>query len=621
MEIDTESAKGDNGLMVTSRSKENYDSETSGQHDSTDIKKHRADSLDEEIDTVKNVGDMDDGRDTKDHVNTTQNHNGTLANSKSPIETNISSNKSSHLKKVAKSATPNPSIIKKPPDGGWGWLVAFGSFIITTLVFSLAVCFGILFSPFFLDLGTSSTTIAWIFNVQMFIWNFLSPFVRPAAQEFGWRRIGFTGVFFVSSSVVCSAFAPSAEFLFFSFSLLSGIGSCLAGGLCFLVVPTYFDRRRGTANAMLMSGICMGQIMGAPFIRYLQEEYAFTGAALIYGAIILNCCIGVSFFQPLKWHLKETTVTENGVPEDGSLPLLTKAENTEKNSVEEAGAKVLTQDMRTQASIVRSRMLERVSETSHVSKTSDNMSQLYVSLMEIPDLANSAETVAKDGKSSHLWELTKRVCRSTLNDLRIYHSRRALIINLGIGLCINSYINFIMMVPFMMQANGFTLQDSAWCISIFGICNLVTRLFVSPLTDWPKFNMRLCFMMGYAIISLTMFVFPLLTSLLWMGVVMGVAGCGIAANITLNNLIMIKYMGLEKLPQMFGSSALLIGCTFILFGPFIGFVRDMTESYVISTWILASTSTGSLVLWFFMPAAVAYDARMEAKRNREKEHV
>lgn len=244
--------------------------------------------------------------------------------------------------------------------------------------------------------------------------------------------------------------------------------------------------------------------MGAPFIRYLQEEYAFTGAALIYGAIILNCCIGVSFFQPLKWHLKETTVTEN-VPEDGSLPLLTKAENTEKNPVEEAGAKVLTQDMRTQASIVRSRMLERASETSHVSKTSDNMSQLYVSLMEIPDLANSAETVAKDGKSSHLWELTKRVCRSTLNDLRIYHSRRALIINLGIGLCINSYINFIMMVPFMMQANGFTLQDSAWCISIFGICNLVTRLFVSPLTDWPKFNMRLCFMMGYAIISLTMF--------------------------------------------------------------------------------------------------------------------
>ncbi|XP_047488174.1 uncharacterized protein LOC125038671 [Penaeus chinensis] len=249
------------------------------------------------------------------------------------------------------------------------------------------------------------------------------------------------------------------------------------------------------------------------------------------------------------------------------------------------------------------------------------MSQLYVSLMEIPDLSNSAEDVEKDTKSSNLWELTKRVCRSTVNDLRIYRSRRALIINLGIGFCINSYINFIMMIPFMMQANGFALQDSAWCISIFGICNLVTRLLVSPLTDWSKFNMRLCFMIGYAIISLTMYVFPLLTNLMWMGVVMGIAGCGIAANITLNNLIMIKYMGLEKLPQMFGSSALLIGCTFIVFGPFIGFVRDMTESYVISTWILASTSTCSLILWFFMPAAVAYDARMEAKIDTEKERV
>lgn len=291
---------------------------------------------------------------------------------------------------------------------------------------------------------------------------------------------------------------------FYKYLFLLGIGSCMAGGLCFLVVPTYFDRRRGTANAMLMSGICMGQILGAPFIRYLQEEYAFTGAALIYGAIILHCCVGVSLFQPLKWHLKETKAIEN-VPEDGSVPLLTKAETTEKNTVEGAGSKVLTQDMKTQASIVRSRMLARVSETSNVSKSSDNMSQLYVSLMEIPDLVNSAEDLEKGTKSSNLWELTKRVCRSTVNDLRIYRSRRALIINLGIGLCINSYINFIMMVPFMMQANGFTLQDSAWCISIFGICNLVTRLLVSPLTDWSKFNMRLCFMMGYFIISLTMY--------------------------------------------------------------------------------------------------------------------
>lgn len=90
------------------------------------------------------------------------------------------------------------------------------------LIFSLPVCFGILFSRFLLGLGTSSTTTAWIFNMQMCFWHVLGPFVRPLTLEFGWRRSGFLGVLLVSSSIMLSAFAPSAEFLFFSFSLLSG---------------------------------------------------------------------------------------------------------------------------------------------------------------------------------------------------------------------------------------------------------------------------------------------------------------------------------------------------------------------------------------------------------------
>ncbi|XP_037803296.1 monocarboxylate transporter 9-like isoform X1 [Penaeus monodon] len=507
----------------------------------------------------------------------------------------------------------------KPPDGGWGWFVALGSFITTALMFSLPVGFGILFSRFLMDLGTSSTTTAWIFNLQMFFWHVVGPFVRPLTREFGWRRSGFFGVMLISSSIMLSAFAPSAEFLFFSFSLLSGIGGGLAGTICFLIVPTYFERRRGIANTMLTSGICMGQIMGAPFIRYLQDEYAFTGAALIYGAILLNCLVGVSLFHPLKWHLKETNVTENVAPLDGSLPLISSAEKTEEKSVQ----KVLTEDMKTQARMVRARMLARISEsscTSHTSRGSET-SVMYVSMTGIIDVVDfSMQNEAKE-RSSSLWEILKRVCLSTFSDLRILRSRRALIINTGIALCINSYINFIMMVPFKMQQAGFTLQDSAWCVSILGICNFATRLIISPLADWSKFNMRLCFMIGYAIIASSMYVFPLLTSLTWMAVTMAATGCGIAANITLNSLIMIKYMGIENLPPLFGSSCLLLGGTFIAFGPFIGFVRDMTESYTFSIWLLATMAASSFILWFFMPAAVAYDAKMEAKMEREKERV
>ncbi|XP_069187820.1 monocarboxylate transporter 12-B [Procambarus clarkii] len=108
------------------------------------------------------------------------------------------------------------------PDGGWGWLVVAGSFLIMMLVPLLGPCFGVLFSRFLLQEGSSSTTTAWIFNVQCFVWNMMGLVVRPLAKEFGWRNIAIKGVLLTSVSVIMSAFTPSAEFLFFSFSLLSG---------------------------------------------------------------------------------------------------------------------------------------------------------------------------------------------------------------------------------------------------------------------------------------------------------------------------------------------------------------------------------------------------------------
>ena len=51
---------------------------------------------------------------------------------------------------------------------------------------------------------------------------------------------------------------------------------------------------------------------------------------------------------------------------------------------------------------------------------------------------------------------------------------------------------------------------------------------------------------------------------------MGIGGVGIGMSITLNNLITIKYLGIDKLPAAFGASSVLLGVSFLLFGPLIG---------------------------------------------------
>lgn len=86
----------------------------------------------------------------------------------------------------------------------------------------LNLAFGIIFSRYLLQEGSSSTTNAWIFNVHMFFWNAMGLMVRPLAQEFGWRTVANFGVLLVFLALIVSAFTPSPRFLFLSFSLLAG---------------------------------------------------------------------------------------------------------------------------------------------------------------------------------------------------------------------------------------------------------------------------------------------------------------------------------------------------------------------------------------------------------------
>ncbi|KAG0715963.1 Monocarboxylate transporter 2 [Chionoecetes opilio] len=216
-----------------------------------------------------------------------------------------------------------------PPDGGWGWMVALGTFLIVTLLPPLRPCFGVLFSGYLLAAGSSSTSTAWIFSLMCFLWFISGLFSRPLTQEFGWRPVALSGSAMACVGMTLSAFAPSPAFLFFSFSLLTGFGGGIVTCQCFTILPHYFQRLRGLTNAIMMSGICTGLFVGPPFARYLQDTYGFRGATLILGGVLFNSCIGASFFHPYEWHQKKVPAEEQ--PEElqvAPLPINSKAKGS-----------------------------------------------------------------------------------------------------------------------------------------------------------------------------------------------------------------------------------------------------------------------------------------------------
>ncbi|XP_064095755.1 monocarboxylate transporter 9-like [Macrobrachium nipponense] len=520
-----------------------------------------------------------------------------------------------------------------PPDGGWGWMVVLGCFLITCLIPMVGPCFGILFSRYLLDLGTSSTKTAWIFNLHCFMWNIVGLVTRPLTQEFGWRNIALLGSSLTALSFAISAFAPNAEFLFFSYSILCGAAGGSVTCICFTILPHYFTRRRGIANAIMMAGICLGQIFAPPFVQFLQERYGFRSATLLLAAIMLNASVGASLFSPLEWHTAKdkepkadhreedaTLLTEKQSLKPGGIDHLKKCHSAKSFEYTLEGKEVDLVEVMAHARILRKRNDNHISEASRLSISSS----LAVSTMDIAgigagfadDESNTDDNTQNKEKKT-LWKIIARVAKQTISDLRILRSPRALIISLGATFCLNGYVNFIMMVPFAMQVAGHGLEQSAWCISTSAICNLLMRIIVSLLSDCKKFSIKACYVSGFVFIFAAIVVFPFLTDLPWMLAIIGVWGTGVGMNMGLYNLVMISVMGVENLAPVFGAACFMVAVGFITFGPIIGVIRDQSGSYSTSMWVISLMLMTSIILWSFMPAAQKYDRKFEEDRKAD----
>ncbi|XP_045585823.1 monocarboxylate transporter 12-B [Procambarus clarkii] len=512
----------------------------------------------------------------------------------------------------------------RAPDGGWGWMVAFGSFLMLALVPMISLSFSILFSGFLREQKASSTTIAWIFNLHIFNWNLVGLLTGPLASEFGFRKVSLMGTAAASVFLILTSFTDSIGGLMVNFSLC-GIFGGLGCKPCFILIPMYFDKKRGQAVAILMAGIALGQFMGPPIVRLLLEHYALRGAGLIIGAVLLNSCVGAAFFQPVEWHLKPY---DEETPE--ILPVADKSiEGSYMNSDETAnddGDDVLgRKGHRVISGEVGRRAMQR-----SCSLHSDECSSvsMAVSLIDLTSISlivqNEIDTLSTDKEDEEEEEASgtnralltaSRVIRSLISDLKIFKSPRALIIAIA-GLCVaNSYLNFHMILPFAIQNAGYSLEDAAWCMSIAAVANLVARLSTSSLSDCAWFNMRFVYMLGAGVVAASTLVFSFLKDLTWMKVTMGVWGYGVGTNISLYTLIMAKYMGVQNMAAIFGCQSLIMAFGHITLGPLLGLIRDLSGSYAVAMWAMSAEVSICVVLWLFMPAAIAYDKRIEARAS------
>lgn len=189
----------------------------------------------------------------------------------------------------------------RPPDGGWGWVVVFASFMVNLIADGITFSFGVIFAEFLNYFGESKAKTAWVGSLFMAMPLLSGPIASFMTDRFGCRKMTILGAILSSVGFLLSSFTDSMLMLYFTFGVLAGFGLSLCYVAAVVIVAYYFDKRRSFATGLSVCGSGIGTFIFAPLTQFLIEEYGWRGTTLILAGIFLHMIIFGLLMRDLEW--------------------------------------------------------------------------------------------------------------------------------------------------------------------------------------------------------------------------------------------------------------------------------------------------------------------------------
>lgn len=187
------------------------------------------------------------------------------------------------------------------PDGGWGWVIVFASFMINMIADGITFSFGIFNVEFLKYFGDSKGKTAWIGSIFMASPLLSGPIASYLTDRYGCRKVTIVGSITAAIGFLLSAVSNSMEMLFVTFGVIAGVGLSLCYVAAVVIVAYYFDKRRSFATGISVCGSGIGTFIFPPIIQYLITEYGWRGCTVLLAGIFLNMCVCGMLMRDLEW--------------------------------------------------------------------------------------------------------------------------------------------------------------------------------------------------------------------------------------------------------------------------------------------------------------------------------
>ncbi|XP_065253563.1 monocarboxylate transporter 3 [Emys orbicularis] len=192
----------------------------------------------------------------------------------------------------------------KPPDGGWGWIVLLGCFVITGFSYAFPKAVSVYFKELMHDFHVGYSDTAWISSIMLAMLYGTGPVSSIMVNQFGCRPVMLVGGLLASSGMILASFTTNIIELYLTAGMLTGLGMALNFQPSLIMLGTYFDKRRPLANGLAAAGSPVFLSALSPLGQVLLEKFGWRGGFLIMGGLLLNCCTCGAVMRPLEAGMK-----------------------------------------------------------------------------------------------------------------------------------------------------------------------------------------------------------------------------------------------------------------------------------------------------------------------------
>ncbi|CAH8578907.1 unnamed protein product [Schistosoma rodhaini] len=180
-------------------------------------------------------------------------------------------------------------------DSGWGWIIVISSFIIQLIIDGTFGGFGVLYLSLrndqaYVNKNYSQTILSMPGTIQPGFFLCTGAFVSPLIQMFGFRISGCFGALLLGLGMSIASYLTNMHAITIFYGMITGSAFGILMVCAIVSVNYYFDRYRGLASGLAMSGAGVGTLLVPVFYNWIIPIKGWRSSLLLYslGASLLT---------------------------------------------------------------------------------------------------------------------------------------------------------------------------------------------------------------------------------------------------------------------------------------------------------------------------------------------